>query len=90
MQPLNYEELQKAPIDIQRQVYGWLIKIGPLMIRPDGQDRTRRRVINYYWRHHWIFTSARRYIILHVNERRIIIGYYRGAIRIKEDLRATA
>lgn len=62
-------------------VYGWWVKFGPIMIRPDANDRSHRKIINYYWRGRWIFTSARRYIIIRIRFRKHIWMWYEGKIR---------
>lgn len=84
MQPHNYQELQKASIDIQREVYGWAFEFGPLLVRPDAHDPTKRRVINYYWRRRFLLTSARRYAIINLSGHRILIGLWHGRLVIKD------
>lgn len=88
MNPLSYKELQRSSVEIQRKVYGWAFEFGPILVRPDIHDITRRKIINYYFNRRYVLTSARRYVIVNIFSRCIIIGFWRGRIRVQERFRA--
>jgi len=90
MNPLNYEDLQQSSIEMQRKVYGWAFEIGPLLIHPDVHDKTRRRIINYYWKRHYILTSAQRFIVVNLYEHRIVCSWFMGRMVIKDVFHAAA
>lgn len=80
MSLLSYKDLQEADVKVQRMVYGWVFKFGPFIVRPDINDNTRRRVINYYWRKRCLLTSTPRYVVLHLAKRFIVIDIRYGIL----------
>ena len=67
-----------------KATYGWQIQIGPLLIRPDANDPTHRRILNYYWRGRYMLTSASWYVILNLGAKRHLFAFFMGRLHHRE------
>lgn len=86
--PLEMQD--KISRELWREIYGWWIAIGPLLIRPDSWDPSHRKVINYYWCGKYVLTSARRYVIVPTKNGDHLWLWHDGRIHYQFQKRVTA